>query len=116
MLATSLAEIKQFSTTERIQSEAEAEISEAFRWYEDKHEGLGSEFKPLHVRPNNTLRLMSPRPVRVRLALPGGVTILAPARRKVTYLATGLRSLPFMAETDKIDPLIYQCDSPPTRT
>jgi len=28
----------------RIRLEAEAEISEAFRWYEDKNEGLGSEF------------------------------------------------------------------------
>ncbi len=28
----------------RIRPEAEAEISEAFRWYEDKSEGLGSEF------------------------------------------------------------------------
>ena len=27
-----------------IRPEAEAEISEAFRWYEDKNEGLGSEF------------------------------------------------------------------------
>ena len=27
-----------------IQPEAEAEISEAFRWYEDKTQGLGSEF------------------------------------------------------------------------
>lgn len=27
-----------------VQPEAEAEISEAFRWYEDKNEGLGSEF------------------------------------------------------------------------
>ena len=27
-----------------VQPEAEAEISEAFRWYEDKQEGLGSEF------------------------------------------------------------------------
>jgi plasmid stabilization system protein ParE len=26
------------------QPEAEAEITEAFRWYEDKNEGLGSEF------------------------------------------------------------------------
>ncbi len=28
----------------RIRPEAEAEISEAFRWYEDKSKGLGSEF------------------------------------------------------------------------
>lgn len=28
----------------RIRPEAEAEVSEAFRWYEDKSEGLGSEF------------------------------------------------------------------------
>ena len=28
----------------RIRPEAESEISEAFRWYEDKSEGLGSEF------------------------------------------------------------------------
>lgn len=27
-----------------VQPAAEAEISEAFRWYEDKDEGLGSEF------------------------------------------------------------------------
>lgn len=27
-----------------IRPEAETEISEAFRWYEDKNEGLGSEF------------------------------------------------------------------------
>ncbi len=27
-----------------IQPAAEAEITEAFRWYEDKNEGLGSEF------------------------------------------------------------------------
>ncbi len=27
-----------------VQPEAEAEITEAFRWYEDKNEGLGSEF------------------------------------------------------------------------
>ena len=27
-----------------IQSAAEAEITETFRWYEDKSEGLGSEF------------------------------------------------------------------------
>ena len=27
-----------------IRPEAESEISEAFRWYEDKNEGLGSEF------------------------------------------------------------------------
>lgn len=27
-----------------VRPEAEAEITEAFRWYEDKNEGLGSEF------------------------------------------------------------------------
>lgn len=27
-----------------VQPEAEADIMEAFRWYEDKNEGLGSEF------------------------------------------------------------------------
>jgi plasmid stabilization system protein ParE len=27
-----------------VQPEAEIEITEAFRWYEDKNEGLGSEF------------------------------------------------------------------------